>query len=259
MHPVAFEIGSLSIRWYGIMAACGFIAANFVIAANRKKAAMSPDQASSLVMLAMISGIIGARLFYVVQFFSQFRYDLWKILRIDQGGLVFYGGFFLAFAAVAVFCKINKLDFIRVLDVTSPALAIGHAFGRAGCFLNGCCFGKVAGGCFGIAYPAGTLPAMKYGTVPLHPVQLYEAGFNVLFFVLLLWILRRGRRGMTIGVYLACYGVMRFADEFFRGDHEHFISGLTPAQVIGLILIPAGIIMAVYFAKHDRKTSEVSN
>lgn len=259
MHPIAFEIGNFAIRWYGIMAAVGFLIACWIITLNRKKAGMTTDQATSLVMVAMIAGVIGARLFYVIQFFSQFQGNLWKVIRIDQGGLVFYGGFFLALVSLIVFCRINKLDIVRVFDVVAPALAIGHACGRIGCFLNGCCYGKPTECALGVVYPHGSAPALRYGSSALHPVQLYEAGANVLIFIALFYLVRKGRRGMAMGTYLAVYGLMRFADEFFRGDHEQFLNGLTPAQVIGLILVPVGIGMAVYFAKHDKKSPEISN
>ena len=139
MDPIAFQIGALSIRWYGVMAALGFISAMFLLEYNRKFANATKDQCSTLLFLAMISGVLGARIFYVVQFFHYYRDNMWVIIRIDQGGLVFYGGFLLALLTVVVYSRLKKLDIIRILDIFVPALTAAHGLGRIGCFLNGCC------------------------------------------------------------------------------------------------------------------------
>lgn len=254
MHPIALEIGSLSIRYYGIMAAIGFLLASLVISWNRKYAAMNRDQANTVVLLAMLAGVTGARIFYVIQFYRQFENDFWRIFRIDLGGLVFYGGFFLAVAAILIYCKLQKLDMVRVLDIFTPALALGHAMGRIGCFLNGCCYGKPTEICLGVVYPAGSEPARRYGEAALHPVQLYESAINIVIFAAMMLLVRRGRRGMATGAYLAIYGVIRFADEFFRGDHQQYWRGLTPAQTIGLGMVPAGIAVMVYFYRRGKKS-----
>ena len=249
MHPIAVDFGGFAIRWYGVMAALGFICATGLIQLNRKYGKINSDQATTLMLLALFGGIIGARIFYVIQFAHQFRDNWLGVIRVDQGGLVFYGGFFLALAAIIVYCRMQKLNLIRVLDIATPSLAVGHAIGRVGCFLNGCCYGKPTDFFTGIAHPADSVPAMRYGVVPLHPVQLYEAGINILLGILMMYLIRKGKPGMATSAYLAIYGVIRFADEFFRGDHRQFWNGLTPAQTIGLLMVPAGIALMIYFAR----------
>lgn len=258
MHPIFFQIDNLTIRWYGVMAALGFMAATIIISANRKYAKMTSDQATMLVFTCVISGILGARIFYVWDNWSQqFSGNFMEIFRIDHGGLVFYGGFFLASITIIILCKINKLDIIRVMDVTAPALAAGHALGRIGCFLNGCCFGKPSSCLLAIHYPEGSAPYGRYGSLALHPVQLYESGANILLFIFLFFLVRKTRRGVTMATYILVYGVLRFADEFFRGDHTDLIANvLTQAQTIGLVLIPVGIILLVYFTKYANKTDK---
>jgi phosphatidylglycerol:prolipoprotein diacylglycerol transferase len=249
MHPIFFELGGLSIRWYGVMAAIGFLLASFVVNAWRRHAGMTQDQAMSLMLVGIVAGIVGARLFYVIQFFPQFRGNWLAVFRVDQGGLVFYGGFFLALASLIVYARRQKLDIWRVLDVIAPALAIGHAAGRIGCFLNGCCYGKPTEAVFGVHYPAGSEVVRRYGELAVHPVQLYEVAANLAIFALMLFLLKRGRRGVPTGAYVLLYGIVRFGDEFFRGDHRQFVSGLTPAQVIGLFMVPLGIALLVYFQR----------
>lgn len=129
MHPILLSFGSFSIRSYGAMAALGFVLGCWLVNVNRKYARMSSDQASTSLFVAMIAGIIGARIFYVVQYFKQYRDNFWGIFRVDQGGLVFYGGFLLALAALWLYCRRSKLDIVRVLDVYAPAMAIAHACG----------------------------------------------------------------------------------------------------------------------------------
>ena len=256
MHPIALQFGDFALRWYGVMAAIGFLTATFVITRNRKYADMTSDQASGIVFLAMISGIVGARIFYVIQFFDSYRHDFWGMFRVDRGGLVFYGGFFLALITVLIACRVWKLAVPAVLDVCAPALAIGHAAGRIGCFLNGCCFGKPTECFTGVVHPEGSTPFLRYGAMPLHPVQLYEAAINIALFFLLFYLVRKTHRGVTTGVYLTVYGLIRFADEFFRGDHRQFWNGMTPAQTIGLLLVPAGIIILTLAIRHGKRSDK---
>ena len=258
MHPIVFQIGNFTLRSYGLMAMFGFLTAWVMMRLNRRHAGLSEDQASNLLLLAMVSGIVGSRIFYVAMNWGYYSCHLSRIIRIDQGGLVFYGGFLLAMASIIVYSRKCKLDIFRVLDVFAPAMAAAHAWGRIGCFLNGCCFGKPTDCVFGIPYPAGSAPFLRYGDVPLHPVQLYEAGVNILIGLLMLVLIRKCKRGTAMAAYLAIYGVIRFADEFFRGDHRQFWNGLTPAQTIGLVMVPAGIGLMVWFARKARSADDAA-
>ena len=264
MHPIFFTLGPLTIRWYGVMAAIGFLLATVLITMNRKRADMSENQASTLVFIAIIGGVLGARIFYVVQnWTTQFKDNFSEIFRIDHGGLVFYGGFFLAIAGIIVYCRKSKLDMVRVLDVFAPAMAMGHAMGRIGCFLNGCCYGNVTHSWLGVHYPEGTAPWVKFSGAPVHPVQLYETCGNIVLAVIMFILLRHTKRGITVASYLTLYGILRFSDEFFRGDHAHsqlWLGTFTPAQTIGLLLIPAGICTLIYFSrKNDKENNQIND
>lgn len=255
MHPIAFQIGSLTIRWYGVMAALGFLTAMFLLEFNRRFAKVSKDQCSTLLFIAMITGILGARIFYVVQFFHQYKHDLWSVIRIDQGGLVFYGGFLLALFSVVFYCKMKSLDIIRILDIFVPALTAAHGLGRIGCFLNGCCYGRATDAWWGVTAPVGSHLAAAAGNMPIHPVQLLEAGENFLLCILYCWMLRKVKRGVVISTYLLLYGILRFANETLRGDNVLY-GGLTPAQWIGILLGTAGAGLLIYFGrKHDENAA----
>ena len=248
MEPVLFSIGSFSLRWYGVMAALGFVIGLAIFQLNKKYARLTSDQITNIVMLGMISGVVGARIFYVVQNWSYYKAHPAAIIRVDQGGLVFYGGFILAlFLIIWYVKKICKADVVRVLDSLAPALAAAHALGRIGCFFNGCCFGKPAALKWAVVYPENTEPFVRYGSMPLHPVQIYEAILNIILAAVLFAVVRKCKRGITAASYLLAYGLLRFVDEFFRGDHSDFVQGFTPAQVIGFAMIPAGIILLIFF------------
>ena len=269
MHGIAFHLFGFPVHWYGIMVALGFLSSLVALEYKRDYARFSFYQVIDLSIIIVVCGIIGARIAYVIQFFDQFRGDLWKIIRIDQGGLVFYGGFILAALVIFRYVRKHQLCMSRILDICAPAMAIGHAFGRIGCFIQGCCFGIPCKG-FGVIYPAGTAPAARYpdmGSVILNlqlsgkaaasslqllPVQLFESAGNFLLGAALLLMFRKVRRtGLIASAYFICYGIMRFILEFFRGDHTDRIIGLTRAQLIGLfIMIPAGIFCYLYFRKH---------
>ena len=246
MHPVIFQLGGFTLRSYGLMAMLGFLTAWVLMRSNRKHAGLSEDQTSNLLLIAMAAGIGGARIFYVAMNFDYYREHWTRIIRIDQGGLVFYGGFLLAMALVIFYSRRCKLDVVRVLDVFAPAMAAAHAWGRLGCFLNGCCFGSPTNCILGVAYPEGSVPALRYPGENLHPVQLYEAAENIAGCALYWYLVRRGKRGMAMAAYMCVYGICRFANEFLRGDNPHW-SGLTPAQWIGLGLIPVGGALLIYF------------
>lgn len=248
MHPILLQIGNFSLRSYGVMAMFGFLTAWALMHVNRRFADLTDDQASNLLMLSLVTGLIGARIFYVSLFFEKYRDNLWRVVRIDQGGLVFYGGFILALFSVIAYSAWRKFDIVRVLDVFAPAMAGAHAWGRVGCFLNGCCFGAPTRSFLGVCYPVDSVPYVKHNGACLYPVQLFETAENIIICVLLMYVLRKGRRGYAMSAYLAVYGLCRFINEFFRGDNPHWWI-FTPAQWIGLAMIPSGIILGIFFQR----------
>jgi phosphatidylglycerol:prolipoprotein diacylglycerol transferase len=254
MDPVAFQLGPLSIRWYGILTAAGFLAGYLIASRRAPQRGVSREAIADLVFWIMVGGILGARLFYVVQNWSDFSGRLIEIIRIDHGGLVFYGGFCGACIAVAAVCRIKHLPMAAVADICAPALPVGHALGRVGCFLNGCCFGWPWRGACAVEYPhdtgvmyvqkaLGLLPPQAIAATPVFPIQLVAAAMNLVIFATLLVIERRLRfRGQLFAAYLVLYGTGRFLVEFGRGDYLRCYAGLTPAQLLCFLLVAVGIV-----------------
>ena len=286
MYPIAFNIGSFAVHWYGIFIGIGFLVSFGLLMKLKKYASLTTDQVYNISMIALFAGVVGARLFYVIQFWDQFSgRGLLAILNVHEGGLVFYGGFILAFTAECVYAKWptvrrilglkeekpagggeteprKDISLLALLDVLGPAMALAHAFGRISCFMQGCCFGKPAPNGFPLAvqFPQGSPAAYRYpslltgGSEPVYPVQLFESAGNLLMCAVLLLLLRKRKYAGTVGgVYLILYGVMRFLIEFMRGDHTDSILGLTPSQFIAVALaIPGGVIVYLVARKLGR-------
>lgn len=237
IDPIAFTILGRPIYWYGILVALGFVAA--VLHWNRlaRRQNLPEGLGSDLGLLVIVGGVLGARLAYVIANLDYYRAHPGEVFRIDQGGLIFYGGFIAAALGVVVFARMRKLPLLTVGDFTVSALPLGHAFGRTGCFLNGCCYGAPTD----LPWAVYTAEAMR------HPVQLYETVFNLTLYAVLHLVLRRQRPGQVIAVYLLAYGAWRFGIEFLRGDDRLRTGGLDAAQLIsiGLVMIGAGLALGL--------------
>ena len=261
MHPIAFHLGPLTVHWYGIFVALGYLSAVLAMLRMKRHAGLDSEQVFDLSMITIVAGILGARIFYVVQFWSRdgFADDLLMIVRIDKGGLVFYGGFICALLGVWLYCRRKSLAPLKVMDMMAPALAVGHAFGRIGCFFQGCCYGQPSSLPWAVSFPQGTLPTTKYPdfsaslscSEALHPVQLYESFANFALFGILLLLAGRMKPGRLAALYMIGYGLLRFSLEFFRGDNTDFLFGvLSPGQAVSvLFVIPFGIILFILLGR----------
>ena len=266
MYRIAFTLFGHPVHWYGVCIALGFLAASWLMVLNRRHADMKTDEVFDFAMLALAGGILGARIFYVIQFWTPtFSENPLRVFKIWEGGLVFYGGLILAFIFVLAYAIVKKKSFPAILDMASPAIAVGHAFGRIGCFLEGCCFGGLApaDALFKVVYPKGAAayaahPDLLHScSYPVYPVQLFESAANFILCAGLLVLLRFvKRKGIVAGVYFSAYAVIRFTLEFFRGDHTDSIIGFTPSQFIALfIMFPLGVGMILFFKFRKEKVS----
>lgn len=264
MNPIVFEFGKLSIHWYGIMVALGFLASVGWMQWNRRQVGMTIDQVADLTFFALLGGVLGARTWYVIQFWEEFRGHPLEIVMIQKGGLVYYGGLLLAMLVIFGFCRWRQLSLARVLDLCAIGLPVGHAFGRIGCFIQGCCHGRPATGWLSFQYPRVGYVVDVQGHLfnpllsqPVYPVQLFESGGSLLLAVIMYFALRRQRPGQTAALYLIGYGLMRFSLEFFRGDHRNLLCGVfTPAQTMGMILVPVGVVAWLLLRKAEGKKTE---
>ncbi len=239
VDPIAFHIPGLdrAVYWYGIMAALGFLVSLLYWNATAKRLGLPHGIGSDLSFAAIIGGILGARILYVAANWAYFSERPSEIIRIDQGGLIFYGGFIAASLAIILLARIRKIPVLKLGDFAISALPLGHAFGRIGCLLNGCCYGSEC------ELPWAVFTADRWR----HPVQGYEALFNLaLFFFLRHRLLREKCYGGLIAIYLIAYGAWRFVIEYWRGDARMpGVLGLDAAQTLSLALVLVGLVLAV--------------
>lgn len=253
MNPVLLKLGPITIRWYGAFAALGFLAGFRLVQYRAHRTGFGRGRAADLSLATMVGGLGGARILYVLQHWSEFRDDLLEVIRIDHGGLVFYGGFIGAVLSILGICAWKGWSFRRVADLFAPAAALGHAFGRIGCLLNGCCFGRPWSGPLALRYPPdgsvlfvqiekGLLSGGAQACLPVFPIQLIAALFNVGLCVVLLRAEKHLRApGQLFGLYLTLYAAGRFVMEFGRGDYLAGLGPFTPAQGLCFWLLPAGV------------------
>lgn len=241
MHPILFPLGPIDIHTYGVLVAIGFIVGLWIAARRAPQEGIKPEQISDLGVWFILAGMGGGKLFHVLFFWNDFITG-WRQegLRSLREGFVFYGGFIAACVATIVYTRLKRLPLWKVGDVCAPSVALGHAFGRLGCFFNGCCYGKACALPWGVRFPAGHITH----NWPVHPTQIYEALGNIAIFAGLSAFYRHKRfDGQVWWLYVLSYGVLRFAVEFFRGDYETYYFGVfTLGHVIASVMILAAIV-----------------
>ena len=263
MHPIFFRIpewfplmAGEPITTFGVFMFFSFLTGGLLLRAEMERAELPADKAWDMLFMAVLGGVVGARIYYIFLNYPQLAVDA-KGLIFSRGGMVWYGGFMGAVALCYWEVHKSKLPLGRMADLVAPTLAIGYAVGRMGCFLVGDDYGRPTAGWWGIKFPLGTPatdvaslegsfgitvdPAIveQFGqVVPVHPTQLYEIAMSAVIFIFI-WRMRAHRHaaGWLWWVWLGLAGAERFVVEFVRVKDDRFFGPLTIAQLISLILI----------------------
>ncbi|WP_304853613.1 prolipoprotein diacylglyceryl transferase [Adlercreutzia caecimuris] len=254
LDPIAFSLGPLVVRWYGLAYVLGFALAAFVIyrVAKRWRLGMTEDDLLTLMVCAIIGVVLGARAGYVL-FYGDgyyFAHPL-EIFAFNQGGMSFHGGLAGLLAGGAVAARLTEIPFLTLADLGAIAAPLGLFFGRCANFVNGELWGAPTD------WPIGVVFGGAAGMMPRHPSQLYEAVLEGLVIFCVLFALSRKMpprpRGTFVGAFLLLYGVFRFLIEFVREPDAQlgYLWGgwLTMGQVLSAPLVIAGVAMLVYAAK----------
>ncbi len=252
LDPIAFSLGPLVVRWYGLAYVLGFALAAFVIyrVAKRWRLGMTEDDLLTLMVCAIIGVVLGARAGYVL-FYGDgyyFAHPL-EIFAFNQGGMSFHGGLAGLLAGGAVAARLTEIPFLTLADLGAIAAPLGLFFGRCANFVNGELWGAPTD------WPIGVVFGGAAGMMPRHPSQLYEAVLEGLVIFCVLFALSRKMpprpRGTFVGAFLLLYGVFRFLIEFVRDAQLGYLWGgwLTMGQVLSAPLVIAGVAMLVYAAK----------
>lgn len=250
MSPILIKIGPVTLYTYGLLVASGFLLGIAWTARLARRDGMSPQLVYDTAFWIVLSAIVGSRIAYIVVNIDHFLENPLAIFKLWEGGLVFYGGFIGAIAAVIVCARKYKMDLWAFADAAAPGVALGHALGRIGCFFAGCCYGKETHVPWAVTFhnPHCIAPT----GVPLHPTQLYSATNEFILFIILTlaWPWRRFR-GQIFWLWVGLYAVGRFIIEFFRGDPRgvYFGGAVSTSQIIAA----AALVAAVIFYFRNRK------
>ncbi|MFO1518146.1 MAG: prolipoprotein diacylglyceryl transferase [bacterium] len=251
MYPVLFTLpifDGVKLHTYGFMVALGFLMGIFWVGYEARRLGQPADKLMDLCFYIVISAIVGSRVFYMVAEVPEFWKQPLDFFKIWEGGLVFYGGLIGAVATSAWYMRRHHLNFWKVADIFIPGVALGHVFGRIGCFAAGCCYGRPAPEHFPFSVTFPTNPeSLAPAGVPLYPTQLMEAGGELLIFLILVFLRKKKKfDGQVLLLYLILYPILRISLEFFRGDLARgFIFGHTfsVAQFLSLSFVLAAIII----------------
>ena len=255
MHSVLFRIGGVSIYGYGTMMALGMIlCVAFCCYRAKNKFNIDPDMMFNVAFIGILFGIVGAKLTYWLVHIKEVIADP-SMLTDLSGGFTVYGGLALGVIAAVVYLKyIKKTTVLDKLDLAAPSIAMAQGFGRIGCFLAGCCYGKAApaGAWYAVTFPEGCLAPAG---VPLYPTQLISAGLDILLFLFLwFWSNRESFRGELIAFYMILYSIGRFFVEMLRDDPRGEVGVLATSQFLAIIILAFGIILWCIFRKLNLKS-----
>ncbi len=238
-----------------MLAALGFYAGLLTAARRARRAGLSPDDIWNMGTWLVVGALVGARIWYVVSYWKEDFADrpLVEALMIQRGGLVFYGGLIGAFASCYAFVRRGRLPAWKVADVMAPSIALGHAMGRIGCLMHGCCYGHACTLPWAVHFPAHH----ETRGAGVHPTQLYESGLNLLLsFALARMFKVRRFDGQVFAVYLCSYAVLRSVVEMFRGDYPNRYAGgsLTPAHLVSMAIFVLGVFLLGHLWKRAPKS-----
>ena len=252
MKPVLIEFGGIALPSYGIMLAVSFMCAIIYVRKVAKKFDISPIVIENLAFYLMVGVIIGGRLLYAIFHWQQYENDILGIIRIWEGGMMFFGGFIGAILAGFIYLRKQKIPVLKIADIIAPAIALGLFFTRIGCFLNGCCFGVPSGLPWAVKFPdhcvAGVSPV---GNLTLHPTQLYTSLFGLaLFFFLHNRLKRSHGQGEIFSLYLMFHGAFRFGINFIRYYENTANIWINHVIALGLVAVGAVIYLRLLKKKH---------
>jgi len=252
IDPVLFQLGSLQVRWYGLMYVIGFVLGGFLgkKLAREKFFQITEKQVDTFITYTMVGIFVGARLVYCFVYNpSYYLQNPLEIPAVWHGGLSYHGAIIGLYFALSLFAKNYRIPNLQVFDATALMGSQGIFFGRMGNFINGELWGRVTDVPWGIVFPEG-------GPHPRHPSQIYEALLEGLLVFILLWILKKRFKiyGLLASCYLIFYGIARFIIEFFREPDVqmgYYLGFLTMGQILCFLMILGGAVLYYYSLKKN--------
>ena len=238
MYNDILTIGPVTIHGYGLMIGLGVMAALLLGDYRAKKFGLNGDHIYGMTFSAVILGFVAARILFIITEWENFLQNPMQYLA--GAGFVVYGGIIGGALTIYGFCKIKKIDLLSYLDLMIPSVALAQGFGRIGCFLAGCCYGKETDSFLGVVF---TNSDFAPNGVKVLPTQLFMAGGDLIIMAILLWYAaKRPMRGRTSALYLILYSIGRFVIEFLRNDDRGTVGALSTSQFIAIFTLLAGVL-----------------
>jgi phosphatidylglycerol---prolipoprotein diacylglyceryl transferase len=243
MSPVAFSFFGLDVRWYGILIAAGVLLGMLVAKYDCRWRKLEYEVLLDVILISLPLGIVGARLYYVVFEFNNYKYNFLDIFNIRQGGLAIHGGIIFAVISALIYSRYKKISFLKLADVAAPSIILAQALGRWGNFFNQEAHGGPVSYQFIKHFPHFIQKGMYIEGSYYHPTFLYESVWNIIVFFLLMNLIRKSRKtGIVFFTYIGLYSIGRFFIEGLRTD-SLMLGPIRIAQLISLL----GVIMWLGF------------
>lgn len=266
---------------YGLMIAIGFLLSLYLLQRDFEKKGVDTQLIGNMAFWVLILGIVGARLLHIIKYPEFYSWsDPVEWIAIWHGGLIFQGALPLPILYVWWEARRHNVNFRLIVDVAVTYIPLAHAFGRLGCFFNGCCYGKMSHVPWAISFPRvpwdvtqppvgsppyldhiqrfSTLsPSIDHWSLPVHPTQLYGIVGLLLLFVVMHALRKYWNpfQGFVLPAYLVLYGVGRFLIEFYRGDNKIMFAGLTDQQVFSVVFVAVGVVLFLLLRGGSAKKS----
>lgn len=270
MIPILFELGPIKVYSYGLMLGIGFLLGSYILSLELKRMKLDPNIASNITILAVVFGISGAKLLYLLEHVSEFLKDPFG-MTFSAGGLTWYGGFIVGMTAISLYIKAKKVPFLKIWDALGVGLILAYGVARLGCHFSGDGdYGFPTDLPWGTNYEHGTYPPSRAFAIfpeltsqypggvvpdntPCHPTPVYEMLLGIVGF-LILWSLRKKEwpPGKLFMVYLLLSSTFRFSVEFLRLN-PRLVFGLSEAQLISAALFLLGIAGLAYFHRKQQQ------
>jgi len=259
LRPILFEIHGIKVYGYGLMIALGIITAIYIVERmikdKNKKLSLSSDDIFTLSVYAVIGGVLGGKLLYIIVEMKQFIQDPKEFINTLGSGFVVYGSILGGIAGAYIFAKRKKIKLLAITDLLAPGVAIAQGFGRIGCFLAGCCYGKVTNSFLGVSFNSPFTPDQ----LPRYPTQVFSSIFDFALgiFLLVYWIKYSSERsrGKVFSLYLIIISIGRFLVEFIRDDPRGSVGPLSTSQFLCIFSLAAGIILYIYSNRKKESAS----
>ncbi len=240
MKIILFKAFGLEVKSYGLMIAIGILVAASLLLKRGKERGYDEDSLLNLIILTVIGGVVGGKLLFIITEFKSILEDPSILLNFGYGFVV-YGALIVGAFTIYLYCKNKDWKVFEILDLVTPGLAIAQGFGRIGCFLAGCCYGRETNLSIGVEVPINSLAPAG---IHLHPTQIYSSIFDFLLGFFLLYYSRKEKKsGKVVSMYLIIYSIGRFIVEFFRNDPRGNVGLLSTSQFIAVFTLILGLVI----------------